>query len=366
MALRLVAAVLFALLAATPGLAGGGGEQTGAGSTESGETGNEAAGERAGVPLELEVGYMPILPVAQVFIMEGEGWTQEAGLELNLVRFQNGPAMVQAVASGELDVMFFGIGPALVARGRGQDIHVIASNIIEQIALIAGGDLAQYWDEGEPASLFARFREAEGRRARIGTFPQGSVPDIVLRYWLREQLGVSFDALEIVPMGADQVQQALLSGNVDGASILEPVLTIVQEREPDTRILTRADAMFPGQPGAVLAVRNELVEEHPEAVQRLVDLHVRATDFLQKNIAASAEHIVEFIGAGLVETSTIEQALRSPSTNYMADPREIIGPTQRMHDFQLETGSLAERVNLDELFVTGFYEQAADDRVTDE
>jgi NitT/TauT family transport system substrate-binding protein len=310
--------------------------------------------------LELEVGYMPILPVAQVFIMEGEGWTQEAGLRFNLVRFQNGPAMVQAVASGELDVMFFGIGPALVARGRGHDIQVVASSIVEQIGLIAGETLSTYWDSANPAGLFSSFEQGEGRQARIATFPQGSVPDIVLRYWLSEELGVSFDALEIVPMGADQVQQALLAGSVDGASILEPTLTIVQERDPSTQILTRASQMFPGQPGAVLAVRSQLIEEQPEAVQRLVELHVRATEFLKTNISASAAHAVEFIGAGLVEPQIIERALQSPSTNYMADPRQIIEPTQRMHDFQLETGSLAAPVDLEVLFNTMFYENAVE------
>lgn len=343
--LRLAAAIAALLLTPVALFAGGGAEASD----------DDAGSETIAT---LEVGYMPILPVAQVFVMEGEGWTDEAGLDFNLVRFQNGPAMVQALASGELDVMFFGIGPALVARGRGQEITVVASNIIEQIALIARDNLAAYWDESDPAALFASFEEGEGSKARIATFPQGSVPDIVLRYWLRVELGVGFDALEIIPMGADQVQQALLAGNVDGASILEPVLTIVQERDPSTEVLTRANAMFPGQPGAVLAVRSQLIEENPEAVQRLVDLHVRATAFLQTNIERSAEHAVEFIGAGLVETATIEAALRSPSTNYMADPREIREPTRRMHDFQLETGSLAAPVDLDALFDTSFYEQA--------
>ena len=310
--------------------------------------------------ISLEVGYMPILPVAQVFIMEGEGWTDEAGLDFNLIRFQNGPAMVQALASGRLDVMFFGIGPALVAKGRGQDITVVASNIVEQIGLIARETLAGYWQDDDPAAVFADFEAGEGRKAKIATFPQGSVPDIVLRYWLQEQLGVGFDSVEIIAMGADQVQQALLAGSVDGASILEPTLTIVQERDPSTRVLTRANEMFPGQPGAVLAVRSAIIEENPEAVQRLVNLHVRATDYLKTNIEGSARHAVEFIGAGLVDPETIEAALRSPSTNYMADPREILEPTRLMHDFQLETGSLAAPVDLDEFFDASFYESAVE------
>jgi NitT/TauT family transport system substrate-binding protein len=321
----------------------------------------EAAGaEAVAEPLTLEVGYMPILPVAQVFVMEGEGWTGEAGLEFNMVRFQNGPAMVQALASGELDVMFFGIGPALVSRGRGQEITVVASNIVEQIALIARDNLASYWDPNNPAALFAEFERNEGRRARVATFPQGSVPDIVLRYWILEQLGIPVDALEIVPMGADQVQQALLAGSVDAASILEPILTIVQDRDPSTSVLVRADTMFPGHPGAVLAVRNEVLQENPDAVQRLVEMHVRATEFLQTNVERSAEHIVEYIGAGLVDTDTIVAALQSPSTNYLADPRQIIEPARRMHEFQLEIGTLAAEVDVNELIDPSFYERATE------
>lgn len=321
---------------------------------------NESTDTDSVVPVSLEVGYMPILPVAQVFVMEGEGWTEDAGLDLELIRFQNGPSMVQALASGELDVMFFGIGPALVAAGRGQEITVVASNIVEQIGLIAREDLAGYWDASDPAALFADFEAGEGRKARIATFPAGSVPDIVLRFWLQNQIGVPSDALEIVPMGADQVQQALLAGSVDGASILEPTLTIVQERDPSTQVLTRASEMFPGQPGAVLAVRNQIIDQYPDAVQALVDLHVRATDLLVNDIPTAASHAVQFIGAGLVEQATIEAALRSPSTNYVADPRAIREPTQRMHDFQLETGSLAAPVDLDVLFDTSFYENATE------
>ena len=172
----------------------------------------------------LEVGYMPILPVAQLFVMEGEGWTEEAGLELELTRFSSGPAMVQALASGELDVMYFGIGPAMVARANGVPIKVLASSIQEQIGLVARGELADHFERAgdDGAQAIASFTAAEGRKPKIATFPQGSVPDTVLRYWLIEQLGVGLEAVEIVAMGADRVQQALLAGAVSYTHLTLP------------------------------------------------------------------------------------------------------------------------------------------------
>ncbi|MFY0992284.1 ABC transporter substrate-binding protein [Halomonas sp. C05BenzN] len=311
----------------------------------------------------LEVGYMPILPVAQLFVMEGEGWTTEAGLELELTRFSSGPAMVQALASGELDVMYFGIGPAMVARANGVPIKVLAASIREQIGLVARGELADAFARVEdPAEAIARFTETQDRKPKIATFPRGSVPDTVLRYWLVERLGVGEEAVEIVAMGADRVQQALLAGAVDGASILEPILTTVQERDDSARVVARADEMLPGQPGAVLAARESALADHPEALRALMALHLRATEVLREEPGRAAPHVREFVGKRLIGLDTVEAALRSPSSNYLADPHAILEATRTMHDFQAAQGTLRKRVDLDALFDTGLYDAVAEER----
>lgn len=307
----------------------------------------------------LEVGYMPILPVAQLFVMEGEGWTEEAGLELELTRFSSGPAMVQALASGELDIMYFGIGPAMVARANGVPIKVLASSIQEQIGLVARGDFATAFEGNDAAQAIARFTEEQGRKPKIATFPQGSVPDTVLRYWLIEQLGVGLEAVEVVAMGADRVQQALLAGAVDAASILEPILTTVQERDDSARVVVRADEMLPGQPGAVLAAREATLEEHPEAMRELMALHLRATDMLIEEPDRAAPHVREFVGRRLIDLATVEAALSSPSSNYISDPHAIREGTRRMHDFQMSQGSLRKEVDLDALFDTRLFDEVS-------
>lgn len=312
----------------------------------------------------LEVGYMPILPVAQLFVMEGEGWTEEAGLELELTRFSSGPAMVQALASGELDVMYFGIGPAMVARANGVPIKVLASSIQEQIGLVARGEFAGYFDQYDAAEAITRFTEEQNRKPKIATFPQGSVPDTVLRYWLIEQLGVGLEAVEIVAMGADRVQQALLAGAVDAASILEPILTTVQERDDSARVVARADEMLPGQPGAVLAARERVLEEESEAIRRLMALHLRATEMLVEEPGRAAPHVREFVGRRLIGLETVEAALSSPSSHYVSDPHAIQEGTRRMHDFQVAQGSLRQPVDLEALFDTRLYDEVSAELAT--
>lgn len=307
-------------------------------------------------PVTLKVGYMPILPVAPLFVMEGKGWTKDAGLNLELTRFSSGPAMVQALASGELDVMNFGIGPAMVARAKGVPIKVIASSVREQIGLLARGDLADYFDQYAPAEAIARFTKEQGRKPKIATFPSGSVPDTVLRYWLTKQIGVDTSAVDIVAMGASRVQQSLLAGAVDAASTLEPILTVVQQRDPSARVIARGSEMLPHQPGAVLAVRESVISKHPEAIRKLVELHIRAAKLLNDSPEQAAPYVREFVGKRLIDLETVETALASPSSNYIADPHAIQNATRVMAAFQAEQGTLKKAVDIDALFDTSLYD----------
>jgi len=306
---------------------------------------------------EVEIGYMPILPVSQLFVELGDGWMDEAGIKPKLVEFQNGPAMVQALLAGQLDVAHFGIGPAMVARAKGADIKVVASSIVEQISFVALGDLADYFETGDAKTAFSRFLKDKGRKAIVTTFPVGSVPETVLQYWLRKQLGANVDDIEIIYQGAAQVQQALLTGAVDAAAILEPVVAIVKERVDNAKVVAKGSQMFPGQPGAVLAVREGLIRDHPEIVENLVAFQKRATDMLNDDTGKVSGYVQAYVGGGRLPIATVEAALKNSRGTFVADPNVIVKGTQEMHDFQTELGTLKEEVDIGTLFDATFYDR---------
>jgi len=303
-----------------------------------------------------EIGYMPILPDAQLFVGLEDGSIADTGIEPKLVSFQNGPAMVQALLGGQLDIAYFGIGPTMVARGKGADIKVVASNIIEQISFVALGNLAPYFDSGDPATAFKRFEQDHDRKARVSTFPVGSVPQTVLDYWLVRQLGLKRDAIDVIYQGASQVQQALLTGAVDGAAILEPVVTIVQDRIDDARVVARGEQMFPGQPGAVLAIRAEFIAAHPDIVQALVAAHADATTRLRAGDASAIDAVQAYVGGGRLPRDVVARAISNTADQFVADPNGIIEGTRRMRDFQRQLGTVDTDADIDALFDTRFYD----------
>lgn len=305
------------------------------------------------------VGVIPVLGVAPVFIADKEGWAKEAGFDFKFTTFESGPLMIQALASGTLDIYVAGVAPLGVARSKGIDVRVVASTAVEEMTVAAGGKLAPFFRDGvAPAKALADFRAAGGKPARLATQPPGSVPHTTLVHWLTQAIKADKADYEIVPMGIDATQQALLSGAVDGATIREPADTIVQLRDPRIRIVALGGDMFEHQPGTVVAVSGAFLAKNPEGVQKLVNALVRADELIKSNPKRVAPYIEAALGKGIVDVTTIEKALGSPASKFTADPRVIVDATAKMQAFQVSIGTLDKDVPLDGLFDPSFYEKA--------
>jgi NitT/TauT family transport system substrate-binding protein len=307
----------------------------------------------------LRVGVIPVIGAAPLFVADREGWFKDAGLDLSIKVFESGPVIVQAAAGGNIDVYVAGVGPAAIARAKGVDLRVVAATAIDENVLVAGPKLKEFFKPGAtPAEAFKAFHAANGRAAKIATQPPGSVPATNLQYWLREVTHTDPADVEIVPIGIDAMQQALLAGAVEAATVREPTLTIVQQRNPAIVLLAKGSELFPGQPGTIVAVTGELVQKNPEKVQALVNGIVRASEQLQKNPDRSAPLIEAALSKGIVEGSVFRKALESPAVHFVNDPAAISSATKAMLDYQVKLGALEAAPSLDGLFDRSFYAKA--------
>jgi len=313
---------------------------------------------RAADPVTISVGYIPILAAAPLFVLTGEGWAKQEGLDVKLTRFVDGPAAIQALAAGQIDVMYAGVAPVVVARSKGVDVSVVANSAVEELVLVARGPLAKLAKDKPAADAVKELAAQTGRKIKFGTQPAGSVPDTVLRHWLFKVAKLDPAIVEIVPMGIEKTQQALMAGALDAADIREPTITIVRNADPAAAILALGNEMFPGQPGTVVAARGELLRGKADAVQRFVSLHKRAVDVVSKDPKRAAALSNEHLGKGLVEPEVLEAALKSPASKFTADPRAIVNAVKAMQAFQLEIGTAAAPTPVEEAFDFRFYDAA--------
>ncbi|MFT3953033.1 MAG: ABC transporter substrate-binding protein [Piscinibacter sp.] len=209
----------------------------------------------AQAPVQARVGVIPILAAAPVFVADREGWLKEAGLQTRYTTFESGPNMIQALASGTIDIYVAGVAPLAVARARGIDVKVVASTAVEEMTVVVTAKVARFFEPGvAPAEAFRRYRAASGSPARLATQPAGSVPNATLQHWLWEVTKTDRADVTIVPMGIDATQQAVLVGAVEGGTVREPAVTILTQRDPTIKVVALGGTMFPDQPGTVIAV----------------------------------------------------------------------------------------------------------------
>lgn len=313
----------------------------------------------AATPTPVRVGYVPVIGAAAFYVLDKAGWAKDAGLAIQTTKFDSGPAAIAALASGTLDVLAIGVAPVAVAFARGIDVRVVAAGGIGGSLFLAGGPLAKVFAESgnAPAKAFAAFRKASGKPAKIGALPPGAVPTTAFRYWLKQQ-NVDPADLDIVTMGIEATQQALLAGAIDGGQVLEPAATIVQERVPSARVIATAPQMFPNAPGVVYAATGAFMAAQPQAVDTFLKLAIRATELVRTRPAEAAPYVQQALGSGLVSVSVLEKALASPAVSFVIDPRGIVPTTREMLDFQVTLGDFKAAPKIDGLFDFGPWDRA--------
>jgi NitT/TauT family transport system substrate-binding protein len=319
-----------------------------------------AASAGAQAPLPVRVGYVPVIGASALYVLDRAGWARDAGLDIRLAKFDSGPAAIQAIASGSLDMLAIGVAPVAVAYSRGLGVKVVSAAGTGGSAFLANTPLAEAFAKSgnDPAAALAAFRQANGRAAKIGTLPPGAVPTIALNYWLFKTHQTARADLEIVAIGIEALQGAILAGAVDGGTVLEPSATIVRKRDPRLKVIATARDMFPDIPGVVIAATGAFERAHADAVQAIVGLVLRATDLIERDPKAAAPYVAQVVGGGLVTPDVMAEALASPAVAYVTDPRAIAAPTRAMFEYEVELGDFAAAPKTEGLFETKYYDAA--------
>ena len=301
---------------------------------------------------EIGLGYLPVYPDLQWFVMDDQGYLDGVDREIDPQQFQNGTPMVRAFGSGDLDVALLGIVPALNAIDRGIAAKVTAANVTEPNAIMAHEGFIRRWEAAGDETAFDDWA-AENGTFEFGAFPQGSTPDVLLRFWLRERVGVEPGSVaDITELGgANPLFQAIANGEVDGASVLEPVLTRVQQEDSPVELFKPAGEIMSGQPGAVVLMTDEVRDS--EFAVEFLEQHVRATEFINSNPDETARIVENGIG---IPEEDARVALDGPISNFISDPREIEGGTETFASFINQLGQIDQELTATEIFDYGSYD----------
>jgi NitT/TauT family transport system substrate-binding protein len=300
------------------------------------------------------VAFVPIYPNMQHYVMELEDYYEAVPAEVTIERFSSGPSVVKAFASGDVDVALFGIAPAMVLVDKGTEAGVLAANSRNGFKVMGTTELADLYEQEGPAT-FERFEEEHGHKVRFGAPPDGSVPDIVLRYWIQEDLDVGemesvVDKSKVPPAKAVQTIQ---SGDIDATIIQEPFATIIGQ-DDDFGELAWSGEILDNHPVTVLFA-NQRVLDDSDVAQSLVEQHIAATEFTADSPDAAAAHAASVIGSGVSE-DLARAAMDSKASEFISDPHAITDQAATMGEFVASVGNIEEPVATEDLFAFDPYD----------
>lgn len=309
---------------------------------------------------EVRIAYMPIYPDMQHFVMQEEGYLDDMSVSWTAEQFPDGPSIVQAYAKGDFEIALFGVVPAMIIIDKTDFAQITGANIKNAMKILASDEFTKMWEQyGKEA--FEKFEEKNGRKFTFGTFPPGSVPDILLRYWLEQELNLDpKKAVNIKPLGgAGAVRQALLAEEIDGTSIMEPIPTIVESKDAPFQSIAWAGDFMPGQPAAVTMMHDRLHKENPKIAKEYMTQHIKATQFTNQNPNQAAKHASTVIGKEVLPVDIAEQAMRSKASDFISNPHEIEGGAKIFANYAHRLGKTKKELTVEEMFNYDIYDAVA-------
>ena len=240
----------------------------------------------------VKIGYLPSDHDAALFVADAQGKYKDAGINTELVQFNNGGDLMTAMASGDIDVGYVGIAPVLSSVEKGVPVKVISAAqtegsgivVTDESGITSGADLA-------------------GKS--IATPGDASIQHVLLAYYLKEN-GLSLDDIEESAMKVPSMNDALKTKQIDGIITFQPYVSIAEAQEGNT-LLADSQEILPNHPCCVVVASDDFIKNHEDQVKTILDIHKEATDFINENVeAGKTADVVSLLPEDIVSDADLE------------------------------------------------------------
>lgn len=217
-------------------------------------------------PAVVRIGYFANLTHAQAVLGVASGEFEQAiaPAKLETRVFNAGPALIEALNAGEIDIAYVGPGPAISAhvRSRGESIRVIAGAASNGVLVVARKD-----------SGIKTLADLKGKR--VATPQAGNTQDISARHFLTEAIG---DVSGIAPVANAEQRGLMERGQIDAAWAPEPWGSLLIAQTGATPIVEEKDLWPDKQFVLTLVVATpSFLKDRPDTVERVLRAHSQWT-----------------------------------------------------------------------------------------
>ena len=311
------------------------------------KSGNATSSEKTTVNITtIHIGYQPSTHQIAEMVASEKGWWAEDLKPFGVATvdekvFQSGPPEMQAMLAGALDIAYVGTAPPITAIAQGLDAKIVAA------VNINGSDLVL-----RPNVAYSGPKSLEG--LSIGTFPPGSIQDIVMKKWLGDN-GVDISKVQIHGMGPGDAVTAIEAGKIDGVFLPHPSPAQIA-LDGKGRSVVQSGEMWPNHACCSLLISGKLLRDQPALVEQIIKTHIKATEYVNAHPDEAAQIYAQKTGQNL---AMVKESIKSWDGKWVSDPTIQIPSTVEYAKIDQQLGYINKTLSKDDLFDTDIYAKAS-------
>lgn len=229
----------------------------------------------------IRVGAFPNITHAQAMVGKANGFFDKAmgsQVKVQWTSFNAGPAAIEALFAGAIDMTYVGPNPAIngYVRSNGEALRVVAG------AASGGASLVVRNDSGIN-------KPEDFHKKRIASPQFGNTQDVALRNWLKKNGLNTNDKggdVQIMPMANPDQLTLFLKKDLDAAWAPEPWATRLIH-EGNAHLFVDERTLWPNGQFVIglLVVNTKFLKAHPDLVKNWIRANVDLTDWINANQA---------------------------------------------------------------------------------
>jgi NitT/TauT family transport system substrate-binding protein len=321
------------------------------GSAVSGQTENEnnAVEEQPLVEKKIRVAYHPHIVGAGAMVMAEEmGYFEEVALKVDPVKFTAGPPELQAMASGDIDLGYLGVGAhVLCPKGQCVILTLDSTDISNEVL----------------ATVKSGVKEMKDLKGKTVAVPTGTTSDMVFTLAL-EKAGLTKDDMNVVNMDVAGAVAAFVAEKVDAVAIWAPYTTEIRKQKGDDNVIELAhskeflpEKVFPQS----WVTTKKFAENNRDVLVRFLKAWIKGNDYrfnrMEETVKLTSEftQVPEDSNAALVDTT---YWMTSNEMKKLYEDGTALEWYNQQQDMFVGIGSLEQAVPVEEFVDFSYFMEA--------
>jgi NitT/TauT family transport system substrate-binding protein len=213
----------------------------------------------------IEVGYLPTDHSAALLVAKHDKTYENNGLNVKTVQINSGSNIVDAVASGDVDIGYVGITPAMQGISKGVPIKVVGA-----VNLVGSGIVV------EPNSNITSPADLKGKS--IATPGVSSIQQVLLLYEL-QKYNITSEDVDLISINVYNIPSSLAAHKVDAYISYEPFVSLAPY-EGIGNVLIYSNDIIKDHPCCVIIASESFIKEHPQELDKFLKIHQQTTEYV--------------------------------------------------------------------------------------